>query len=89
MTAPLSPTIRRLLRDAHNAARHNLPLHYHRDGFFDPRQVTRPRVHPFQTVRAAERRGLVQTTGAGHWRKLWITGLGLGAALADRRRKGS
>jgi hypothetical protein len=82
----LPPTIKALLRDAGNAARHNLPLRYHKYGFYDPRRNEKIVVHSFQTVRAAEKRGLVITSGEAPHRILHITGRGLDVrAVAQRR----
>lgn len=82
----LPPPIVALLRDAGNAARANHPLRYHKHGFYDPRRVNSLRVHAFATARAAERRGLVMTSGTAPHRILHITGLGLDAMAKIRRK---
>jgi|GEM_PF-5176924 hypothetical protein len=82
----LPPTIVALLRAASNAARANRPLRYHKLGFYDPRRVNVLDVHSFATARAAERRGLVQTSGEAPFRILHITGLGLDAQARLNRK---
>lgn len=71
----ISPTISALLRDAQRSAARNKPLYYCKFGFRV--LASRARVHSFATARAAERRGLVITTGEAPHRVLHITGLGL------------